>query len=340
MKTLFSKQLISILIPVYNAALYLESCIESIEFQSYHQWELLAVDDSSEDNSYDILEACALRLAQKGFVMKVFRNNLKGIVPALELAYANASGEYITRMDADDIMPKDKLQRLANTLFHNPDSCVTGKVEYFSEDKLGNGFIRYADWLNSLIDTENHYSAIYKECIIPSPCWMMHRKTLEKIGGITADVYPEDYDLCFRLYKHNITIMGVDTILHLWRDHGERASRNDPNYLDQHFLDLKLHYFQKLDRQSEKELILWGAGKTGKLWARALVNTGHEFRWMTGNTKKIGHNIFGVIVEDDAKMSQLNNAQIICAIKEKGFAEANKDILQNLQKLNEVYFMY
>ena len=336
MNHLSNNNLVTIVMPVYNAALYLEACLNSIVGQTYKEWELIAINDLSNDNSRAILND----FAKKESRIQVYNNTKKGIIPALKLAYSKSSGNYITRMDADDIMPNQKLELLIEKAKEFPERCITAKVEYFSDDKLQDGFIRYADWLNSLVDEKNHMESVYKECIIPSPCWMMSRTLFDSIGAFNSAMYPEDYDQCFRLYKHNISIVGIDKVLHLWRDHGARASRNDPNYLDQHFIDLKLFYFLELDYLKGGILILWGAGKTAKMWAKALIKAGIPFRWLTGNLKKVGHVIYTVTVESEDVLLEVKGAQIISAIKEKGFAESYKETLQNLRMHNRVYFMY
>lgn len=92
--------LISILTPFKNTAQYLDDCINSIINQSYQNWELLIVDDSSEDESYTIVANYAKNDAR----IKLFKNTQNGIISALKLAYSHAEGEFITRMDSDDVM--------------------------------------------------------------------------------------------------------------------------------------------------------------------------------------------------------------------------------------------
>lgn len=328
--------LVTIVMPVYNAASFLEVCLDSIISQSYIEWELIVINDFSEDSSEEILK----KYANWDNRIQVFNNTDKGIIPALKKAYAKSSGDYITRMDADDIMPVDKLKDLVQKLEEFPDSCITAKVKYFSDEILQDGFIRYAAWLNNLVDSKNHFKSIYKECVVPSPCWMMTRIIFDSIGAFDSAIYPEDYDQCFRLYEFKVPIVGIDKVLHLWRDHGERASRNDINYMDQHFIPLKIKYFLKLDYNKGREVLLWGAGKTGKMWAKALSKVGISFRWITGNVNKVGHNIYDVIMESEKVLEEIKDAQIISAIKEKGFAESNEIILQNLELHNDMYFMY
>lgn len=322
--------------PVYNASKFLEETIDSIINQSFQDWELIAVDDFSTDDSLSILA----NYADADHRIKVERNDSKGIIPALEKAYSFTKGTFITRMDADDIMPNDKLRHLLNVLKLNPSTCATGYVEYFSEDQVYDGYKRYADWLNNLVDHQNHYDDIYKECVVASPCWMMHRDTLDKIGGITSDRYPEDYDLIFRLYQYNIPIVGVKEVLHLWRDHGSRASRNDSNYADQAFLDLKIHYFKLLEYKSDKEIILWGAGGAGKSMAKKMQKADIPFRWVTNNEKKIGLDIYDVRIESTKLLQNTTGSAIILAVKQRNFKESNKAIIEKLNKENELFLFY
>lgn len=322
--------------PVYNAQDFLIETIDSILNQSNSNWELLAVDDFSTDNSFQILQS----FERKDSRIKAFKNAEKGIIPALQLAYIQSNGVLITRMDADDLMPIDKLKYLSEAASSNPNACITAKVEYFSDSILNNGYLRYQNWLNALIDEKSHYDFIYQECIIPSPCWMMPRDLFEKIGGFKSDMYPEDYELCFRLYQYQVPIIGLEKTLHLWRDHQTRASRNDPNYADQRFYDLKLYYFFKLDYRKSHSLILWGAGTSAKLIAKYIADLGIALRWITNNPKKQGHNIYGYILENLEDLKNCMHAQIIIAIKEPDFKETNQELIKTLKEKNEVYFFH
>ena len=104
--------LISILMPVKNAGLFLDECLNSILEQSYSKWELIAVNDNSTDNSLNLLNIHA----KKDKRIKVLKNKGKGIIDALRSAYKQSQGEFISRMDADDLMAVDKLKVLKNNI--------------------------------------------------------------------------------------------------------------------------------------------------------------------------------------------------------------------------------
>lgn len=303
--------LISILMPVYNAAPFLKACIQSILEQSESNWELIAVDDQSTDESAAILAA----FAGQDQRIRCFKTKEKGIIPALRMAFEQSNGQLISRMDADDLMEKDKLLHLKTTVLeHGLGHISTGWVRYFSDEGLMEGYRKYADWLNQLCRQQNHYTAIYRECVLPSPCWMAWRTDLIGCGAFDPKVYPEDYDLCFRFYKSRLTIVPVNEVLHLWRDHSQRSSRNDPNYANPQYFDLKLPYFLELDYNSTRPLLLWGAGKKGKLLAKKLQIAKVDFHWITNNPQKQGKSIYDQLLLADTQLHQWVQPQIIVAV--------------------------
>ena len=302
---------ISILLPVFNTELYLADCLESILAQTEKDWELFAIDDFSTDGSWGVLEKYAERDAR----VKVFKNREKGIVHALRLAFAKSTGQLVTRMDSDDLMLPQKLERLKSGLLENgPGHLAVGQVEYFAEGGVGEGYLRYAGWLNGLTAEGKNFHHIYKECAVPSPAWMAWRSDLEKAGAFRSDIYPEDYDLAFRLRQIGLEIIPGHEAIHRWRDRPDRASRTDPNYRDFTFIHLKTTWFLKTDHDPKRPLVLWGAGKKGKRIARYLNENGTSFGWVTNNPEKIGKEIRGVELREVGILRQLNNPQVIVAV--------------------------
>jgi len=318
---------VSIIMPVKNEESFLDECLQSIICQTFTNWELIAINDNSEDKSYKILT----HYSNKDNRIKIFNNTEYGIISALQLAYSKSEGKFITRMDADDIMSKDKLQILYNSIF-NTELCVAvGKVSYFSTNKiLNDGYKKYEKWLNKLTSNSNNFTEIYKECVIPSPCWMMRKTDFDKIGSFNSDIYPEDYDLAFRMYINNIKVIGNIKKIHYWRDHPNRASRNDINYSNNTFPIIKIKYFLLKDYDKTKTLILWGAGKKGKAIAMQLINKSIVFEWVTENPKKIGKNIYNKIIRNSSIIfNSEKNIQIIIAVASKEFNPFNKNNTKN-----------
>lgn len=305
------KPLVSILTPFKNVSSYVDECIVSILNQSYTNWELLIVDDHSTDDSLAIVKA----YAEKDTRIKLFKNDGTGIISALRLAFKNSNGDYITRMDSDDIMTANKLEVMTNQLQkHGKKHVALGLVKYFSDEGISNGYAKYELWLNKLTKTGTNYTEIYKECVIASPCWMLHREDLEHCNAFNPNRYPEDYDLTFRFYEHGFKCIPNDQLLHHWRDYRTRTSRTHEHYAQNYFLDIKLHYFLKLDYNTSRPLAIWGAGFKGKAIAKALVENGIDFHWICDNPKKIGKDIYGKILLPFDDLKSIENAQTIVTV--------------------------
>lgn len=321
-----NESLVSILMPVRNTAPFLEECLDSIRDQTYKNWELIAIEDHSIDKSWSILQ----KYASLDHRIKVYQNKGKGIIAALRMAYQYSKGFFVTRMDSDDKMPPKKIEILQTQLHQaGPGHLATGLVEYFSEKALGNGYLRYAEWLNKLTREGSNFQEIYKECVIPSPCWMVFKTDLDAAGAFAPDRYPEDYDLCFRFYQQGLTCLASNHILHYWRDSEGRTSRHDPNYADNNFLDIKLDYFLALDYDRTRPLIVWGAGKKGKSIAHKLIDQRVSFTWICNNSNKIGKDIYGQRLYPVQELSNLKQPQVIIAIAQP---EAQSSIQATLKK--------
>ncbi|OBX21835.1 glycosyltransferase involved in cell wall biosynthesis [Gelidibacter algens] len=329
--------LISILTPFKNSELFLEDCLNSIIDQTYTNWELLIVDDHSTDESYNLV----ISFAHKDARIKVSKNSGNGIIDALNLGFENSSGDFITRMDSDDVMAPNKLQLMGHDLItHGKGHVALGLVNYFCEGELGEGYQNYEKWLNALTRSGTNYTDLYKECVIPSPCWMVHRDDLMACGSFESTIYPEDYDLAFRFYKQGLKCIPSHAVLHHWRDYSTRTSRTHENYAANHFLKLKLDYFLKLDRNPDQPLVLWGAGFKGKLCAKLLQKHHVPFIWICNNPKKIGQQIYKMELQPVSSLSELNQPQVIVTVANKTSQKRITSVLENqaLVKAKDYFF--
>ena len=285
---------ISILTPFKNAEKYILATAESILAQTETDWEWILVNDHSEQNEEKILED----LLRKDSRIRIFKNTGNGIIDALNTAFEHAIGTYCTRMDADDVMPENKLKLFSNYLDNSSNkTIVTGKVRYFSEEyEVSEAFRKYESWLNSQVDKNDFYSEIYRECTLASGNWMMYTKTLHSIGGFKSLKYPEDYDLLFRWYENNLTISGVDAVTHLWREHSERTSRTHTHYAQEAFFELKVKRLLASDWNNE-QILLNGTGQKGRLTAKILIEQSVSFRWFSHEAEKFPNGIYGIKIE-------------------------------------------
>jgi glycosyltransferase involved in cell wall biosynthesis len=329
--------LVSILTPFKNVSPFLEACLESIVNQTYTNWELLIVDDHSTDDSYTIAE----RFSEKDTRIKLLKNEGSGITEALRVAFKHSKGAFVTRMDSDDVMTPNKLKVMTNQLIANGRNHVAlGLVKYFSEEGISNGYAKYEAWLNRLTITGNNYSEIYKECAIASPCWMLHKEDLIVCDAFNPNRYPEDYDLTFRFYEHGFKCIPNSELLHHWRDYSTRTSRTHEHYAQNYFLEIKLHYFLKLDYNPAQQLTLWGAGYKGKTIAKALVEKQVLFSWICDNPKKIGKDIYGQTLLPFEHLKQLDMPQTIVTVANEDEQQKIKTYFNdlNMKPMNDYFF--
>ncbi|WP_400078566.1 glycosyltransferase family 2 protein [Winogradskyella sp. R77965] len=315
-----SQPLVSILVPFKNTEAYISDCLESILKQTCTNWEAIFVDDGSEDSSFAIVE----NFSKKDQRIKPLKNKGQGIINALQTAYNYCKGDYITRMDSDDMMTPIRLEVMLKSLEkHGKKHLAVGQVNYFRADGLSDGFAKYEKWLNKLTKTGANYSEIYKECVIPSPCWMLFREDFEACDGFNPNRYPEDYDLAFRFYKAGYTCIPCDEILLQWRDYSTRTSRTHEHYAENSFLDLKVDYFLELNYDASRPLAIWGAGAKGKKLAKLLLKNNIPFFWICDNPKKIGKHIYGEELLNFDYLAELNHPQSIVTVANE---DAQKEI--------------
>jgi glycosyltransferase involved in cell wall biosynthesis len=309
---LYRMSRISILTPYRNAAKYIRETADSILGQMHTDWEWILVNDHSIENE---LGSIADLLDDPRIIL--LENEGKGIVDALCTAMVHASGEYITRMDADDVMPDFKLEAFLQSLQSSNEQIVTGKVRYFSEEGIiSKGYQGYEKWLNERVGRQDFYRHIYRECSLASGNWMMRKADLEDCGGFNGLNYPEDYDLLFRWYEAGFEIKGLDLVTHLWRDHDLRTSKTSAHYQQKAFFSLKINRFVQLDWDSKQQLIVNGTGQKGRLTAKILIENHLPFTWVSHEPEKypdgiLGHPLVGLENLPVCRESQILNTTLI-----------------------------
>lgn len=119
---------ISVIIPVYNVAKYIESCIDSVLAQTETDFEIIVIDDESPDNSIDIIND-----KYSDARIKIIKQANRGLAGARNTGIRNASGEYIALLDSDDIWTPDKLE-LQLKIFTDPKVGIVYNQSQFMDD--------------------------------------------------------------------------------------------------------------------------------------------------------------------------------------------------------------
>lgn len=184
---------VSILCSVYNGEMFLRECLESVLRQDFSDFEFLIVDDSSSDRTPFILEEFAARDSRLRLVRNAER---KGLTLNLNTALSLAKGEYVARLDADDLVDPGRLSRQVRWLDSHPECALlgsrarlideSGRAIGWTGQSGGTAFLR---WLSLFSNPFIHGSV------------MMRRAFLEQrhIRYDPAFAVSQDYDLWLRL---------------------------------------------------------------------------------------------------------------------------------------------
>ena len=258
--------------PVYNAGAVLARAVESCLGQRGVDLELVIVDDGSTDDSRAVLKNLA-RL--DGRVRPLFEPH-QGLVGALNRGLAECRGEYVARMDADDVMLPGRLAVQVGMLEERLDLTGVGcLVRAEPETELTDGARRYLDWNNSLVTPEDIRREIFIESPLVHPTVTLRREVLEDAGGWRDFDGPEDYDLWLRLtLDRGLKLAKAPEILHVWSDRPDRLTRTDSRYRPEAFLALKAGYLAKYEIAPRGGYVLWGGGPVGKALMRELAKSG------------------------------------------------------------------
>jgi len=183
---------VSVIMPVYNADFFLGQAIESILGQTFTDFEFVIVDDGSRDRSWEIIEAYARADAR----IRAFRNaeNFK-LSKTLNRAIEASRGEYLVRMDSDDVSMPERLAIQVAFMDANPEVGVSGgTMQIINEQDKRIGVRRYY-----ATDAEIR-AHLFRFSPFSHPTIILRHAVLDKAGGYEHCFNPaEDYELYFRL---------------------------------------------------------------------------------------------------------------------------------------------
>lgn len=278
--------LVSILMPVYDAAATLPAALRSVTAQTFREWELIAVNDGSSDTSLEILD----RTAQKDRRIRVLTGAHVGHIEALRSANALASAPLLARMDADDIMHPRRLL-LQVTRLDSPPHVDVLATRVRSIGTTGEGMRRYVDWQNGLLSHEELVTNLFVESPIAHPSVLMRRDLFERAGGYHDPGWAEDFDLWHRMRERGARFEKLPRTLLSWRDGKRRLTRTHPMYSEQKFYAAKFHFFRR-HPLCQSPVSVWGAGPIGRDWTRDLLRSGIEVPHVIDiDPRKIGRTI-------------------------------------------------
>ena len=186
--------LISIVIPIYNSAKYLDECLASILRQTYKDFECILVDDGSRDNSLEICQ----RYASEDNRLKCISQANAGASAARNTGMKAASGEYICFIDSDDYINEHYLQDLVSDLHGDTDLVIHGMMRMGKESVIDRGM--HVDGEYDLSKGKDFFDAVNIERYGGPYCKLFSRSITEKnkLQFNTKIKLAEDLDFLLR----------------------------------------------------------------------------------------------------------------------------------------------
>jgi glycosyltransferase involved in cell wall biosynthesis len=269
-------ELISVALPNYNGGEYLRLAIESILKQTYRNFELIVVDDCSTDNSLEIIDS----FNDKRIRTIILKSN-GGIVNALNTAISEAKGEYIARMDSDDVSHPLRFEKCINKLNENIDIGVVGSwMETFGDE-------------NKIWKYHSSDEALKKELLFGSP--MSHPASMfrsnilkkEEIKYESTFPHMEDYLFFYKLSKVT-KFCNIPEVLYSYRLHQTNITGVNRSTFKERLIKIQTFILNDSlayspSKEFSENLFQISSGVIINENTKALLNWSIEFKVLMGN---------------------------------------------------------
>lgn len=269
-----TKPKVSVILPFFNAELTLKTAAHSILNQTFGEFELLLVDNNSTDLSREI----AQEITANDKRARLLSERKQGVAHAMNCGLAYARGEYLARMDADDIAFPDRLEKQYKFLQANAKIGLVGaEVKYLSHQRNTAGFKRFVQWVNSFHSTDEIEVRRFIEIPVVNPTILFRRELYEKYGGCLDGDFPEDYEMQLRYLSAGVKMAKLPEVLLEWHDYSTRLTRTDVRYSTEAFFKTKAVYFSKWSEQNNPfhpKIWVWGAGRKTRQRSKLLERAG------------------------------------------------------------------
>lgn len=299
---------VSVLLPARDAAVTLGACLQSLRRQTLAAWECVVVDDGSRDDTAGIAAGTDPRI-------RVLRTPPRGIVAALNAGLAACRGRYVARMDADDVMHRQRLALQVAALDANPSLAAVGThVRFFPRRDMTDGLRAYERWLNAVDGPHAVRAEAFVESPVAHPTLCIRRDVLVA-HGYEDRGWPEDYDLVLRLLAAGREIGVVPRRLLAWRDGPRRLTRTHGSYGQERIVACKAHHLAAGFLATTDRYVLWGYGGTGRALRRALALHGrHPSHVVELHAGRLGNRIHGAPVVPPEALDDLPRGGLVASV--------------------------
>lgn len=224
------KDMVSIIVPVYNVEKYLDYCVESIVSQTYKNLEIILVDDGATDNSGKI---CDLWKEKDERIIVIHKEN-GGLSDARNAGMEIMKGEFVTFVDSDDAIDKDYVEKLHNALI-SQNVCMVGSRYYVNDIQTGE--IKRPSKDDRYVfktDTKNFMKKVYNNCYMVTAWGKMAYATVYKDIRFPKGRTHEDAFTIRKIAYNCKKIAWIDEAMYFYRQRPQSimSSMNDKTYRD------------------------------------------------------------------------------------------------------------
>lgn len=315
---------VSVLLPAFDAGRTILSALRSVRRQRFQDFECVVVDDGSTDATAEIAVAFASRDPR----FRVLRRPHGGLVAALNAGLEECRGEIVARMDADDLMMRDRLGAQVAAL--DADTSLSGvgtHVTLAPRSGLQDGALEYERWIASIDSPERVLQDLFVECPVVHPTLAIRRESIGELGWRDRGV-PEDYDLVLRLVESGRRIGVVARALLVWRQGESRLQRTSPAYSHEAFARAKAGFLARGFLRDAERYVLVGFGNSGKRMRAALARESRMPLAIVDIHRK-GNVVDGIpIVDADALGALPRVPMIVCVSGAAGRAGVRHELAQ------------
>ena len=210
---------VSVILGVYNEEKFIKQTVESILKQSFTNFEFIIIVNCSNDKTIDIIKTFNDKR------IKIYKTNICQLAFNLNFGLYKSSGEYIVRIDADDIAKSDRIEKQLEVIKTLKCDVVGSNITYIDENNNVVGDKKYPQ-----SDKEIRKNIYYKS-IIAHP--MYKKEVILSVGGYMNGKVSEDYDLWLRLMQNKkIKFYNIQEPLTMYRIHSNQTKGNKLAYAE------------------------------------------------------------------------------------------------------------
>jgi glycosyltransferase involved in cell wall biosynthesis len=219
--------LVSIVVPVYNRASFVRSCLNSLVQQSYKNLELIIINDGSTDDSLRVIQSWkkTLRIPKhkKNRILIVNLPRNVGVAGAIHTGLFLARGELIAMQDSDDLSHSERFQKQVQFLRQHPEISVVGtNYAYFPHGAFS--LRKTADWIRFGEEIKETYKA-GGHCVCHGTI-LFRGAVFDQIGGHSRKLEgAEDYEFIAKCINNGLGVQNIPEVLYYYRSHKGQRSR-------------------------------------------------------------------------------------------------------------------